>query len=138
MEALEIYPINKTILSETLEVRWDECSNFDENFLLFSSELHKLFDSCCPIRTKVVSNNRLLKPWLTPDVIILIQRKYYLYKRVKQNAIPFSVYRAYCNTLEKKVNKAKVVYLKNKFQTYTNNIRSTWKLTNIILGKIKK
>ena len=64
--------------------------------------------------------------------MILIERKDYLYKRVKQNAIPYSVYRAYCNTLGKKVNKTKVVYLKNEFQTYTNNIRATWKLTLIV------
>ena len=69
--------------------------------------------------------------------MILIQRKLYLYKRVKQNTIPQSVYEAYCNTLGKKVGKAKVVYLKNKFQAYSNDIRSNWKLPHIILGKSK-
>ena len=34
-----------------------------------------------------------------------------------------------------KVDKAKVVYWKIKFQTYNNNIRSTWILTDSILGK---
>ena len=67
--------------------------------------------------------------------MILIQGKYYFYKRVKQNAISYSVYPAYCNTLGKKVNKAIVVYLENEFQKYTNNINANWKLTNSILGK---
>ena len=104
----------------------------------FSSELYKLYDLCCPIRTKVESINRLSKPWLTPDIMILTQRKSYLYKRVNQNAIPYSVYQVYCNTLGKKINQAKVIYLINKFQTYNNNIRSTSKLTNSTIGKPKK
>ena len=109
LEALENYLTNKINLSETFKVRWDGSTNFDEKFSLFSSELYKLSDSCCPIITKVVSNNRLSKPWLTPDIMILNRRKYYLYKRVKRNAIPYCVYQAYCNTLAKKVNKATVV-----------------------------
>ena len=101
LEAPESSLINKNILSETINVRWDECSNIDEKISLFRSDLHKLYDSCCPITTKAVSNNKLSKPWLTPDMMILIQRKYFLYKRVKQSAIPYSVYKAYCNTLGK-------------------------------------
>ena len=34
LEALENSLINKIILSETFNVRWDECSNFDEKFSL--------------------------------------------------------------------------------------------------------
>ena len=111
MVALQISFTNNLILSETFKGRMDECSNFDERFLFFSLELYKLFDLCCPIRTRAVSMNMLSKPWLTPDTMIQIQRKYYLYKPVKQNAIPYNVYQAYCNTLGKKVDKAKVVYL---------------------------
>ena len=69
--------------------------------------------------------------------MILIRRKYYFYKRVKQNAIPYSVYQAYCNTLGKKMDEAKVVYLRNKFQAFNNNKSSTWKLSNSFLGKPK-
>ena len=36
------------------------------------------------------------------------------------------------------MDKHKVVYLKNKFQAYNNNIISIWKLTISILGKPKK
>ena len=75
---------------------------------------------------------------ITPDMMTLIQRKYYFYKRVKQHAIPYSVYHAYCNTLGKVVVKVKVVYLKNKIQAYKNIIHSTLKLANSILGKLKK
>ena len=66
---------NNLILSETSKAPWDECSDFDEKFSLFICELYKLFDSCCPIRTKLLSNNRLSKPWVTPDITILIQTK---------------------------------------------------------------
>ena len=55
--------------------------------------------------------------------MILIQEQYYLYKLVKQDAIPSSVYQAYSNPLGKKVDKAKVFYLKNYLQAYCNNIR---------------
>ena len=97
LDALKISLTNNLILSETFKARWDENSNFVEGFSLFSSELYKLYDSCCSIRTKEVSINRLFRPWLTPDIMFLIERKYYLYKRIKQNAIPYSAYQAYCN-----------------------------------------
>ena len=67
--------------------------------------------------------------------MIIIKRKSYLYKRIKQNVIPYSAYQACYNRLGKKVDKANVVYLKNKYQAYNNNIRSTRRLTNSILGK---
>ena len=54
-EALENSLIDKIFLPETFKVCWDECSKFDEKFSL----LRKLYDPCCLIRNKVVSNNRL-------------------------------------------------------------------------------
>ena len=75
LEAPENSLTNKIILSETFKVRWDDCTNFDEKFSLLSSELYKLYDSRYPIRTKVVSNNRLSKPRLTPDIMIFIKKK---------------------------------------------------------------
>ena len=83
---------------------------------------------------KVLLINWLSKPCLTPDIMILTKRTIFLFKLVKQHAIPYSVYQACCNTLGKKVDEAKVVYPKNKFQAYSTNLRSTWKLTNNILG----
>ena len=81
LEALQNFITDNIILSETLKVGWDECSDFDEKFSQFISELYKLYDSCFSIRTKVLSNNRLSKTWLTPDKMILNQRKRNLYKR---------------------------------------------------------
>ena len=54
----------------------------------------------------------LSKPLLTLDLMLLIQRKNLLYKRIKQNASSESVYQAYCSTLCKKVDEAIAVNLK--------------------------
>ena len=66
---------NNIVLSETFKARSDERSNFDESFSLFNSELYKLYDTSCPIRTEVISINMLSQPWLTPDIMILKYRK---------------------------------------------------------------
>ena len=114
LEALENSLINNFIVYETFKARWDECSNFDERLSIFSSELYKLYEPCFPIRTNLVSTNSLSKSLLTLDIMILIQRKYYLYKRFKQHTIPYSGYQVYCNTLGKTVDKAKAIYFKNE------------------------
>ena len=62
LEALQISVTNDFTFSESFKAGWGDCSDFDERFSLFSSELYKLCDSCFPIRTKVVSVHMLSKP----------------------------------------------------------------------------
>ena len=109
LEALSISLTNNNLLSLIFKAGWDECINFGEELSLFSPDLYIMYDSWYPIRTKIASNNRISKPWLVPDIMILNQRNFYFYKQAKHHAIAYSFYRAYCSALGKKVNKAKTM-----------------------------
>ena len=71
---------------------------------LFCSKLNKLYGLCCPIRTKVFSN-------------------------IRQHAILYCVYQAYCYTVSKK-KWISFDHLKTSFQVYSNSFRLTRMLKN--------
>ena len=47
-------------------------------------------------------------------------------------------YRSIYNKISNRLRRAEQQYISIKFESLRNNIRSTWKLTNTILGKSKK
>ena len=48
------------LLSDNFSLQWNQCTDFDDDFLLFSTKLYELYDSCCPFITERVSSNRML------------------------------------------------------------------------------
>ena len=47
-------------------------NNVNESIYNFERALYQSYDQCCPIQTKQVSQNTLNKPWITPDIVLLI------------------------------------------------------------------
>ena len=68
----------------------------------------------------------------------VIQRKHEPYKKYRYGTISYNSYKSICNEVSGRLRRAKKQYLSDKFEYLKNNIRSTWKLTNTILGESKK
>ena len=43
--------------------------NLDDNMLFFCLEMFKIYNCCCPIRIKQVSENPMNKPWINKRVL---------------------------------------------------------------------
>ena len=83
-------------------------------FLLWlNSVLNKYF----PIKTKNISLKRIKTPWLSNDILKLINKKHKLFIAVKKKLYPYNAYRAYCDLLKILINKSKIYYMKSKFSS---------------------
>ena len=95
--------------------------------------LWNLYDSCCPIRNKSISNKRLTKPWLSDSLLRSIKTKHNLYKQFKNGTVNFNIYNNYKNYLTKTLRKAKVDYYHSKFNQNRGNIKKTWREINSLI-----
>ena len=115
IDELEKSLIDKILLSDHFNAQWEECGNCDQKFSLFFQEFYKIYDKCCPIRSKVLSIHRLRKPWLTPDIMSVIQRKHETYKNYRSGTTSYNSYRSICNEVTNRLRRAKQQYISNKF-----------------------
>ena len=118
------------LLTATLDLN----SKFD----LFYNELDRIYTTCCPTKTKEISEKRLKKPWLSSQLLGDIQNKYELFKRYKNGSIPYEQFLAYQKELKIKIKHAKKQYFLHKFANCQGDSSKTWKLTNNVLGRSRK
>ena len=112
--------------------------NSNSKFNLFYDELDRIYKTCCPIRTKEISINRLKKPWISQQLLNDIHEKYEIFKKYKNGLVQYDQFRNYKNELKRKINAARNKYYLHKFENCSSNTSSTWKLTNNILGRKNK
>ena len=110
----------------------------NSKFNLFHDELERIYQSCCPIKTKEISMNRLKKPWLSQQLLDDIRVKYELFNRYRNGLIQYDQFLNYKKELQKKINIARKNYYLYKFENCRGDSSSTWKLTNNILGRKNK
>lgn len=120
-------------------------SNFLQTFYLYDGlpisikckilceKLYDLYNSCCPIRSKTVSLNRTLKPWLTDSLIEEIRLKHIMYNRFKSGLIEFEVYNNQNKRSASLLKNAKKLYYTNKFNNCIGDIKRTWKQINKLI-----
>ena len=104
--------------------------NLDNSVLCVVSKIQMLYDECCPIMSKNYSVNRILKPWLTDDVIKLVEFKHFLHKEYKHKYVPHRIYKNFRNNLEIATEKIKLNFIKNKFSTHQGDPSRTWENIN--------
>ena len=73
--------------------------DFEENLEQLVNKINRLYDEHCPIMTKNMSENRILKPWLNNHIISLIRFNHYLYNEYKNGCIPFNIYDGFMGSL---------------------------------------
>ena len=116
-------------------VNWfDNNDSVDNKARSFIHKFDSLYNSCFPVKSKLVGIKRSRKPWLTPCLLKCITRKHYLYKRVKNSQCSFDYFKKYRNILDLSIRNSKRLYYEKKFNAAHNNIKSTCKILNNTLG----
>ena len=104
--------------------------NLDYSVSSFNSGLLNIYAEPCPVRTKSLSV-KPRKPWLTDDILKLIQFKQFLYNDYKKGYIPFYIYNNFKNRVCKVTKKAKDRYMRGKFQDCIGNSAKTSQNINV-------
>jgi len=107
-----------------------QCNIFLDNFEF-------IYQSCCPLREKIISASKLSKPWITDTIKRSIAEKHRRFFQYKNGDATFESYNNYKNMLTIILRQAKSQYFKNKFASAANNIKKTWQTINQLLQKRK-
>jgi len=99
----------------------------------FNSDFIKIYNECCPLRSKFLTENRYLKPWIGNDLIICINRKHHLFRLYKRGEVDFNTYNTYKNRVTGIIKRAKCKYYNDKFNDSHGDARETWKRINSLI-----
>jgi len=100
----------------------------------FCDSIYQIYDSCCPVRMKFLSNDRIMKPWITNSLIDCIDRKHNLFRRYKRGLVNFDVYNSYKNIVTSLLRKVKTNYYYKRFSCGNRNSRDIWRGINRLSG----
>lgn len=85
----------------------------------------------CTVITRITSNRRFLKPWMTTAILNSIKKRDKMAKLLRNE--PFNTglrerYRTYRNKLTDIIRKRKIDYFKTKFTENSNDVKGMWKI----------
>lgn len=101
---------------------------------VFYNIFWRLYNECCPIRSKYVSPSRNSKPWFDKDLKLLCDNKFKLFRKYKKGLIPFDEYNNYKNRFASLLKLARRNYFKDKFAKCQNDMQATWRNVNNLIG----
>ena len=122
---------------DSLEIHSDVNSAYNEFTKIFTNMLNK-FTPLKKKNTKAKTKSNL--PWLTRDLIKMINKKSRLYKQYirKRTTLNKTKYKTLNNKLNKLLRSAKRNYYSNQLEKEKKNIKNTWKILNNFLNKDHK
>ena len=113
-------------------------ANVDEKTKWFIDSFYRIYDRCCPIKTKTLSSKKVSKPWISDELKRKINEKHSLFKSYKMGNIAFDIYNDFKNRLTRQTNNAKKFYFIDKLTTNRKNIKATWSTVNSMLNRSRK
>ena len=126
--ATEINKINFNFIHE-------DSLNINEKYESFTRSLMTAYDISHPIINKKVSTKRLDNPWLTKELLSLIDRKHRLFSSVKKGIIPNHIYTHYRNKLDYIIKKEKAKYYSKKISECEGDAKKHWNLIKNTINK---
>ena len=103
----------------------------------FVDWLHDTQNKYFPVKNKTISLKRLQSPWITNELLSLIDKKHKLFNDLKRGLITKLSYNTYKNLLNYTLKLAKQNHYANCYLSAKNDIAKSWKLTNSLLNKNK-
>ena len=103
----------------------------------FSDHMYDIYNRCCPIRTKCISENRQRKPWISHNLIDMINTKHQLNKMKQQGMVTNMQYNQFKNQTTTALRNAKRQYYHDMFNNASGNIKKTWKCINSLIKSRK-
>jgi len=109
--------------------------SLDNSVDMFLCELYRLYDVCCPIRSKSVSCGTRMKPWLTRQLKRCIREKHNLFRQYKRGLVTFQQYNSYKNRVSNLIRVTKSKFYINKFNSQMNDVRGMWKTMRSLVNR---
>lgn len=125
---------------ELKQYNWDsEISNVNDIDVIYGLYMNKfkvLYNNHFPIKSFLVKEKHVCKPYITPGIIRSIKHRNKLQRLYAKWPLTYgSIFRNYRNMLTKIIRTAKENYLKSELLQNSNDARKTWKTINQLLGK---
>ena len=111
-----------------------QTSTQDSSYDIFLDKLVKLYDIAFPERKIEIKQKKI-----TEGLKKSSKRKQRLYEKFlkRRNDKNEKAYKMYRNFFEKLKLQSKKIYLQNKLKQYESNIKNTWKIVKVLIGKSK-
>ena len=124
------------------ETNWTETLNgvkdTNTQMIKLIEILENYYNTCFPLRTKIIGMKRLSKPWITEALHKSIHNKHIMYKLVRQNLYDINRYKIYTNTLNSLIRTSRTIYYKQQFEQCKTDIKITWKIINATIKPGKR
>ena len=121
---------------ELINVTWEDIlteeSDINTNFDKFIDIFDRLYNKHFPITTKIISNKRMMNPWISTGLLNSIRHKNRLYKKMKLGLIPQLEYNIYRNRTNALIKLTKRNYYLNIFSTYKKSTKKLWQAINTL------
>lgn len=109
-------------------------NDINADVMKFDKLINDLYCECFPRRIKFISSKRLGKPWLSSAIFKSIKTKCQYYKLFKLGLMSSNCFKQFRNRLTGVIREAKKRHYTAMFNDCRNNIKSTWKLINELVG----
>ena len=119
------------------QFEWDslKVENVDTYADSLIDKLNGLYRESFPLKTKFISHNHSLKPWITPAINRLLRAKSQYFNLYKMGILTKSENCAYKNKIVSILRKTKINYYKHMFSVNKTNMKRTWSLINGLISK---
>ena len=104
-------------------------SAYEQFFSIFQS----IYDISFPIKTKIITEKDLKKPWIHDTLIKRMKIRENLNKLYKKRRISRKIFTAFRNKVTTELRIAKAKYFEVQFEAHKNNIRKTWEVVNSVI-----
>ena len=114
-------------------------SNIDKKFDDYFDHITRIYNDCFPIITKKIHMKSFSKPWITPDVKKLIDKKNKRFSIKKQNTTEDNKakYKAAKQVMEQAIDKEKSNYYSKLMENASNNNKKKWTAIRQIINRRK-
>ena len=134
---------NKILFQQKLqEKNWDSIlinvRNSNDVIMKHLNTVNEHYQSCFPLKTKMISANRLSKPWVTSGLQKSIKTKHELYRLKCNGNYDNEHYNRFANLLTTLMREARQQHFKKLFEEAQNDIRKTWSIINSAIKPGKK
>ena len=122
------------------DLDWNNIITCDINLSMnkFEECLNDLHNAHFPIKTKIISSKRKMKPWLTSGILKSVKTKSRYFKLYKLGLMNETTYKNYKNKFTSMLRCAKENYYRILFINNKKNSRIIWSTFKDLLGKNKE
>ena len=126
---------------ELAGIHWEEDLSYDtidDNYNKFHNKFTEVYNRHFPVKTKTMSNTRVLSPWLSKGILISIKKKNSLYKQRQLSLITHHYFTTYEQKLSQIIQAAKKMFYLRYFSNFKMNLKKCWNTINNITDKGNK